>query len=185
MRLLSNTVLVCLCAGLAMHAAAERILPAACGDDNIKFKVNVEKAQLDLPPLDPAKARLVFIETLDKHGIIGSAATARFAVDGAWVGANKGDSFFFVDVDPGQHQLCANWQAVDAKGKNVGLVAVKAVAGHVYYFEAAILQLAQDVGPPGAPGRIRTDVAFHFVQLNDGIGKNRLAVSAQSTFTSK
>jgi len=129
MRLRFQILLACFCA-IAPVAAAARILPPACGDDKIKFDVKVEKGSLDLPPLAPGKARLVFIETLQKHGVIGRAATTRYGVDGAWVGGNKGDSYFVVDVDPGPHRVCANWQAINTTGQSVG-VALDKEEGYV------------------------------------------------------
>jgi hypothetical protein len=167
---------------MSMGASAARILPAACGEDNVKFKVTVEKGMLEIPPPEAGKASFVFIENLNKHGVIGSAATTRFGVDGAWVGADKGDSYFVVEVDPGMHQVCANWQAVSAEGKNVGVLPVKAVAGHVYYFEAAILDRADSMAPPGG---IRVEVEFHFVPMNEAVGKQRVSMYGLSTFTTK
>lgn len=186
MKLTSKVVLVCLWACISIHASAERILPDACGEDSIKFKVTVEKNQSEIPAPIPGKARLVLIESLDKHGVIGAAATTRFGVDGAWVGANKGNSYFVVDVDPGAHHLCVNWQAVNTTGRNVGLASVNAVAGQVYYFEAAIMERAVDAGPPTGPGhRVYTDIGFNFVPVNEDEGRWRLKISGLSTSTSK
>lgn len=180
MRLKSQILLVCLCA-IAPVTAAARILPPACGDDKIKFEVKVEKGSLDLPPLAPGKARIVFIETLTKHGVIGRAATTRYGVDGTWMGANKGDSYFYVDVDPGHHEVCANWQAVNTTGNSVGVAQVNAKAGGIYYFEAAILDVAESPGP----GAVYTNVQFRFVPLSPQTGQTRLREVGMSTFKPK
>ena len=180
MRLRFELFLLSLCA-LTMPAAA-RNLPPSCGPDKIKFNVTaVNKNGADLPALDPGKARIVFIETLQKHGVLGAAATTRYAVDGTWAGANKGDSYFFVDVDPGYHEICANWQAVNTTGDNVGMAQVTAAAGAVYYYEAAILEMAESP----APGRVYSNIQFHFVPIAVQAGQARLREVGLSTFTSK
>jgi len=180
MRVRFGVVLMFFCA-ITPLAFAARILPPACGDDKVKFEVKVEKGLLEFPPIAPGKARLVFIETLDKHGVIGAAATARYGVDGAWVGANKGNSYFFIDVDPGNHQICANWQAINTTGRNVGMTEVNAAAGRTYYFETAILEQAESDGPH----RVYTDIGFRFNPVPQQEGQYRLRMYALSTFTSK
>jgi hypothetical protein len=178
-------VFLCLCA-LAPLRAAARVLPEACGEEGFKFKVTVQKGAAPMPAPVPGKARLVFIETLDKHGVLGPAPTVRYAVDGGWVGANKGDSYFILDVDPGVHQVCANWQAVNTTGRNFGLAQLNAAADHTYYFEAAILEAAESAGPPGAPGSQNwTDIQFHFVPVPEQQAQYRLRDAGWSTFTSK
>ena len=157
----------------------------ACGDDAVKFKVSVQKGMLQIPPPSPGKAAVVLIENMNKHGVMGAAASTRFGIDGAWVGANKGNSYFVVEVDPGAHQVCANWQAESAIGNRVGVIAINAVAGQTYYFEAAILEVAVNTGPPGAPGRVGTQENFNFVRLNQQQAQNRLQMSGLSNFTSK
>ena len=61
----------------------------------------------------------------------------RVGLDGAWVGANKDRSYFFFSVDPGEHQLCTNWQSGVFKktADRVGSAAsLTADAGTAYYF---------------------------------------------------
>ena len=35
----------------------------------------------------------------------------KLAVDGAWVGANHGNSYFSVSVEPGEHHVCVTLQS--------------------------------------------------------------------------
>jgi len=35
----------------------------------------------------------------------------RVGVDGHWVGANNGKSYFFFPIDPGEHNICSEWQS--------------------------------------------------------------------------
>jgi hypothetical protein len=69
--------------------------------------------------------------------------TARIGLDGAWVGANHGDSWFSFLAEPGEHHLCANWQpAALVEGfvpaKLVSPAGFRAEAGNVYYFRVRI-----------------------------------------------
>jgi hypothetical protein len=57
-------------------------------------------------------------------------------IDGAWIGATHGSSFFYVSVDPGVHHLCASWQrkVVLGSGDLTSAAHFTAEAGSVYYF---------------------------------------------------
>jgi hypothetical protein len=95
-------------------------------------------------------------------------ATVRFGIDGAWVGADFGNSYFAIDVAPGEHHLCADWQSV-ARKKNVDLTSFTAEPGKVYYFSAAVTVESKDV------------VTFGISQLNEDEGKYRVGLSQLST----
>jgi len=62
--------------------------------------------------------------------------TTRIGVDGTWVGANHGNSYFSFAVDPGTHHLCASWQSLAVIGAHDTSAAAHftAEAGQVYYF---------------------------------------------------
>jgi len=113
------------------------ILADACGDDKTIFDVKTEKDQPPPAPPDTGSAQIVFIEEFD-HGpgfCVECDVTTRIGVDGNWVGANRGNSYFAYTVTPGLHHLCGNWQSkVGDLRKKVGLASVNAEAGKVYYF---------------------------------------------------
>ena len=101
-----------LCASLVCAGQVwANTLPDSCGDDKVKFDVKTEKNQA--APAGPAegKAQIVFVE--NENQVIGPFmhATVRFGMDGAWVGANSGNSYFALTVDPGVHHSCASWQS--------------------------------------------------------------------------
>ncbi len=62
--------------------------------------------------------------------------TTRLGVDRKWVGANHGDSYFYVSVDPGEHHLCASWQSfvVFQAHETSAAAHFTAEPGHTYYF---------------------------------------------------
>lgn len=172
-----------LCASLipAVQALAKTVLPDSCGDDSIKFDVHTEKNQP--APAGPAegKAQIVLIETLDRTWMCLGCGTpsTRFGMDGVWVGANQGNSYFAIDVAPGEHHLCTGWQSVFGHLKQmVGMASFTAEAGKVYYFEA---KASLQVHSYGNNSR-ETDRSLDFVQVGEDEGRYRVKASALSTF---
>ena len=139
-------IVLFLCASLftAVQAqGAKVILPKACGDDNVRFDVSTQKGQP--PPAAPeaGKAQLVFIETMEKGGYtcIGHCPefVTRVGLNGAWIGANKGNSFFAYTVDPGEYHLCVDWQSARGKlRRKVGMDAFILDPGTVYYYQVKV-----------------------------------------------
>ncbi len=112
-------------------------LPNACGDDKIKVEVAVQKPSSAPPAANATTARLVFVQRLGE-ACIGCSIT-RVGLDGTWIGANKGSSFFSVTTAPGEHHVCAFWEAPLAKIENrIGLTDFEAIAGQIYYFEIEV-----------------------------------------------
>jgi hypothetical protein len=71
----------------------------------------------------------------------------RLGLDGAWVGANKGNSYFAYTVESGDHHLCTNWSyAFKSLSKKVGMSSFKAEAGKTYYFQARIRMILHNTG---------------------------------------
>jgi hypothetical protein len=137
------SVLMSLLITSAAQAAAVA-LPPACGDSKTKFDV---KTQKDAPPPagpDAGKAQFVFVETMDKgdkyHHCLACDATTRVGLDGNWIGADHGDSYFTFSVDPGPHSVCVNWQSISTgQSSQVGTLDVNAESGNVYYFQIAVV----------------------------------------------
>lgn len=181
----SGFVLLLLCASLipAVSAHAKKaVLPDACGDDSVKFDVSTQKDAP--PPAGPAegKAQIVFIETVIKPpACLGCGDfTTRIGMDGAWVGANKEDTYFAFSVAAGEHHFCAA-----GKGKeDVGVTSFTAEAGKTYYYEVKRTLKIQHGDGPGRPvtGSERT---FDFTQLTEDQGKYRVKASALATFNPK
>jgi hypothetical protein len=158
------------CAG----QTAANTLPDSCGDDKVKFDVATQEGQ-PAPPAPPAsKAQIILIQTENQMVSPFSDATIRFGMDGSWVGANNGNSYFALTVDPGVHHLCASWQSVlGTLKKNVGLTLFTAEPGSIYYFAAQVTVTSRD------------NVTFALSQLNEDEGKYRLKLSKLSTSNPK
>jgi len=175
----SRIALLLLCASLfpATQALAKSkaILPDGCGDDAINFDANWEKDNPGLPALADGKALIVFVETIPDAGLY-ARTTTRFGVDGAWVGATKGDAYFTFSVTPGEHDLCASMQSAPSGAKKTFTqsATLTAEAGKVYYFEAAMNVI----------GSQKFGIAsFDLAQLSEKDGKYR--VKAWKFATSK
>jgi hypothetical protein len=148
-------------------------LPDSCGNDKSKFEVQTEKHQP--APAGPAegKAQIVLLENENQMVAPFSDATVRFALDGTWVGADNGNSYFSIDVVPGMHHLCANWQSAFHRNMNTQLTSFTADPGKVYYFEADVTVESKET------------VTFGLSQLNGDQGQYKVKSSAHATGTSK
>ena len=118
----------------AQDAAGTVVAPGGCGPDDQKFEVKTEK-QHPLGQPEAGKALVYFIEDDTAYGSF-PQPTVRAGVDGVWVGATHGDSYFSFSVEPGEHHLCASWQTAVALGAGYATAAahLTAEAGGVYFF---------------------------------------------------
>jgi hypothetical protein len=98
-------------------------LTAACGPKGVTFDVKEDSSQHAIAQPAPGKA-LVYI--ISKSGLAcysGGWCVMKAALDGAWVGAFKGEppsfgnmgrvtynSYFYVSVEPGEHHMCVSAQ---------------------------------------------------------------------------
>jgi len=76
-----------------------------CGPSDAYFDVKTDRQQHLVAPADPGKAIVYVFEDMER------GPTMRVGLDGSWIGANKGKSYFSFSVDPGDHQVCTNWQS--------------------------------------------------------------------------
>ena len=141
------------------HAAWAAPWPSSCGDPQAKFDVSTKAGQpLPAPPA-AGMGQIVFIEDQNQlHNPFHPWDTVRFAMNGAWVGADKGNSYFTLDIAPGTYHLCASWQGVR---HTFDLAPVTVEPGKVHYFAAKVTE-----------SQYYSD--FRLVQLNDDQGEYRV-----------
>lgn len=115
-----------------------------CGPPNVKFAVKTNKSQHPVAPQEKDKAVIYFLED-DSSFESRPLPTTRLGVDGKWVGANHGDSYFYLSVDPGEHHLCASWQSFVAFGAHETSAAAHftAEAGQSYFFRVRNIWLRE------------------------------------------
>lgn len=181
-------LLVCGLLAFASQVQAKTILPDACGNDGVKFEVTALK---DAPPPAPppdGKAQIVFVENENQGLGFGMHATIRYGVDGTWAGANNGNTFFILNVDPGEHHLCVSWQsALKTLKKSIDVASFTAEAGKVYYYAADIrittIRGASGPGVTSSGGGANID--FDLAPLNEDEGKYRVKAWKLSTWKTK
>lgn len=137
MKILLAILSLCLSALAADKAAVAKAL-AACGPDDFQFDVKTDKHKHPAAQPEAGKAIVYLIEDQGNQCFF-CAATVRFGVDGAWVGATHGRSYFFFAVTPGEHHLCADWQRLPPSDKVVSLSHFTAEAGKIYYFRTRLV----------------------------------------------
>jgi hypothetical protein len=115
---------------------------AACGPMTLsswkpqhpQFSVRVDKDQHPLAEASEGKATVYVIQ--QAWGLYRHFDITGFALDGKWIGANKGDSYFSLAVEPGEHHACS-WVSVGRYWKSrdrLLLHSLTAEAGETYYF---------------------------------------------------
>ena len=100
----------------------------ACGTGKeVDYDVETDKKTHPTPDPEPGKA-LVYIL---RSGLAGGAVQTKAAIDGTWIGANRGNNYFFVQLDPGEHYACS-------KAENKSVLAFTVEAGKTYYLRQEI-----------------------------------------------
>jgi hypothetical protein len=192
----SRLFVLLLCASLffSVQARAKTILPDACGDDSVKFDVSMQKDRPVLAPPPDGKAQIVFVESWVKNmPSIGGGPIVRFGMDGAWVGANKGDSYFALTVDPGVHHLCASVQTISGRMKknSVGMTSFTAELGKTYYYQFTFTQsggMVMGASGPGVTnggGGMQVNYSFDFAAVPEDEGKYHVKASQFATSSQK
>jgi hypothetical protein len=110
---------------------------AACGSGNVSYKVKLDDTAHDLLQPEPGKARIYFIHQSGGGPSI-AYPTTKIGVDGTWVGANHGDSYFSISVEPGEHHVCATLQS-SFYGGALELAHVNAEAGKAYFYRTRLI----------------------------------------------
>ena len=157
---------------------------SACGPKETAFTVNTNGADHPTPSPDPDKALVFVIEDLGQCVECDSTsspfrtanvnqAIVKVGADGSWIGAEKGNSYLFFSISPGEHHLCVNWQSrVAERAHAFALSSLNAEAGKIYYYRARLF-----------PGR--DDFSFDLDLLNADEGKFLVASSAFSNSRAK
>jgi len=118
-------------------------LPQSCGPNDVSFTFNSQKSA---PPA--ASANQATLVVVQRAGLCIGCSVTRIGVDGAWVGANKGRTFFAVPIEAGEHHVCADWAAPLASTEaRIGLTDFQAEPGKSYYFETVIERNGENEAP--------------------------------------
>jgi hypothetical protein len=144
-------------------AAAE----AACGPKDVKFDAKQAPIQHPTPQPETGKALVYLVQDMGEVQCTGCALT-RAGVDGSWLGANQGSSYFFFTTQPGEHHLCVNWQSrFQYRARAFAMAKFTAEAGKIYYFRVRFFFE-------------KTDYSFDLDSVDSDQGKFLVASSAFS-----
>ena len=110
---------------------------AACGSSNISFKVKLDSSQHRLEQPEPRKARVYVFQDAGTNVTLGYP-TVKLGIDGAWVGANHGNSYFSVSVAPGEHHVCVTLQS-SLVAQRVELAHFTAEPDRAYYYRTRLV----------------------------------------------
>ncbi len=146
---------------LADKMSKEELEKKACPVVDVKFSTDTDKTKHPTPGPSPDKALLYVVRPTMK----GNKIQTKLAVDGQWVGVNRGHNYFFLELDPGDHYFCS-------KAENRSVAAFKLEAGKTYYLEQKI-----KVGLMKARNRL--------AMLPDEEGKKKLAECHPSSWLEK
>jgi hypothetical protein len=113
---------------------------SACGPADVHFDVKPDQTQPVFAP--PSGKALIYV-----IGDIGESGygwiTIKVGLDGSWMGATHGNSYFSFSVAPGEHHLCANWQEkLKMYSSLYSVASFSAEAGKIYYFRTRASILA-------------------------------------------
>jgi hypothetical protein len=110
---------------------------AACGPENVGFKVKLSDAPHTPVQPEPGKAVAYLFHDAGTDYTF-AYPTVKLGIDGEWVGANHGNSYFAVSMNPGEHHLCATLQSSIVDDR-VELAHFTAEAGKVYYYRTRLV----------------------------------------------
>jgi Protein of unknown function (DUF2846) len=110
---------------------------AACGPQKVSFSVKLDESPHTSTQPEPGKALVYFFHDAGTNLTVGYP-TAKVGLDGAWVGANHGNSYFYVSVEPGEHHVCATLQS-SLVAPRLELAHFTAEAGKVYYYRTRLV----------------------------------------------
>jgi len=153
---------------LAQDRTAVAAAQSACGPAQTTFAVSADGTQHPTPQPDPDKALVYVVEDLGQcpdcyggHALVGDVTDAlvKVGADGAWIGANQGNSYLFFTTTPGEHHLCVNWQSrLAERARSFAMANLTAEAGKTYYFRIRLF-----------PGQ--GDFSFDLDPINSDQGK--------------
>lgn len=130
-------VIILILLGASASAQESAPLPPqnACGPTDVRFQIRIGGSHQPEPRIDSGKALVYVIE--DQRFKAAKDVTLRIGINGTWVGATRGNSYLFSQVEPGEHHLCASMMpGFLPSGRGVSLFGLTIEAGKVYYFRA-------------------------------------------------
>jgi hypothetical protein len=146
---------------LSEKEAKQALRAKACGTASVNFSAQTDKKQHPMPEAPADKALIYVMRTT----MLGYKIHSKLAVDGNWVGVNRGKTYFFFTLEPGEHYFCS-------EAENQDYLALTVEAGKTYYLKQRV--------EPGI-WKARTDLAV----IDEDKAKKELPDVNLSIFTRK
>lgn len=105
----------------------EELRIAACGTEKANYSAKTDKTQHPTPDAPSDKAMVYVI----RSSMLGYKINSKVAVDGKWVGVNRGKTYFYFTVEPGERHFCS-------ESENQDYLALKVEAGKTYYLQQQV-----------------------------------------------
>ncbi|MGI8668758.1 MAG: DUF2846 domain-containing protein [Aridibacter sp.] len=99
----------------------------ACGTKDVNYEAKTDKKQHPTPEPPEDKALIYVL----RPTIIGFKIHSKLAVDGEWKGVNRGRTYFYFTVEPGERYFCSESENQDYLKLNVE-------AGKTYYLQQKV-----------------------------------------------
>ena len=146
---------------ISSKEAKKALEEKACDPKKTKHKARTDKKQHPTPE-PPAGQALVYVVRPTR---MGQKIQTKLAVDGKFVGGNRGNNYFYFTLDPGEHYFCS-------QAENRSLLTLTVEAGQTYYLQQKI-----KMGLWKARNKL--------VELTEEKGKKALAKTHLSIFEEK
>jgi hypothetical protein len=99
----------------------------ACGTEEVNYDAKTDKSERPLPPQPADKALIYVVRT----AMIGYKIHSKLAVDGKWMGVNRGGTYFYFTLDAGEHFFCS-------ESENQDYLPLQVEAGKTYYLKQQV-----------------------------------------------
>ena len=101
----------------------------ACGPKTAEVNFSADTNKNDHPTPTPADGKaMVYVL---RPTMMGNKVQTKLAVDGDWKGVNRGNTYFFFELAPGEHYVCS-------KAENHNVMTLNIEAGKTYYLQQHI-----------------------------------------------
>lgn len=141
--------------------ARQELRKKACGTEAANFSAETDKNSRPMPAAPDDKALIYVLRST----MFGFKIHSKLAVNGEWKGVNRGKTYFFFTLEPGEHFFCS-------ESENQSYLSLTVEAGKTYYLQQQV--------KPGA-WKARTEL----VVLGEEEGKKKLDGLNLSVFTRK
>lgn len=99
----------------------------ACGESEINFSAKTEKGKH--PEAEPIAGQAIVYVL--RPTMMGNKVQTKLAMDGTWLGANRGNNYFYFTAAPGEHFFCS-------RAENRSVLQLKLEPDKTYYLQQQI-----------------------------------------------